>query len=454
MSSLLDRLDKLKTARAELALQLKVIEAESKDVQTEYNLLHNESLPVSVLPYDVLAMIFEAAIYKVECFEITISHVSQRWRDIALRTPLLWAMIRHVCHLRRGRVSTYLERSKAVPIHLFVEIYSENVSHMCDLISIQIRRCRELCIIISDSDKNAARILERLSLQHAPLLKHFRLYFQMDSDGSSSSLVPQQFFAGVAPSLTSMSLDRISLSMYRLPPTPLTALHLDCCNLSSDNDARRLRDMIVTSTSLKQLKLNFLYAWPRWPSEVIIPLPDLHALLIRGNKNQISGLLAALHAPSLQMLHLTRPHSLIHPFGDSLTLNWSTKKFPALHTLHSNNLFHAGVHRVRRIAREFPSVVNVTCPHTPPGLFAALEETQDPIWPHLQTIQLPFPSRDTNTMVAEISQLLNKRIGMGYPIKKVMVQQSLTEEDWQGLRRLAEIEIYVADDWPNPFSGC
>lgn len=460
MSSLLDRLNKLQTARTELVRQLEAIEADSKILQTEYNLLHNESQPVSVLPCDILAMIFKTAKYTAEGSEITMSHVSRYWRYIALGTPLLWAVMRGVRHLR-GRVIAYLERSKAAPIYLFVEIDSNNVSQMCDVIISHIGRCRELNII---SPGYVPGIVECLSSQHAPLLKHFNfsIHFPMGLSGTHTALVPLQIFANGAPSLTSMSLERLSPLICRLPPTPLTALHLDHYQLSSHQDACGFCDMILASTSLRQLELCLKRdSGLRWPSDVVFPLPALHVLLIRAHKTQISALLAAVHAPSLQILQLAVPYSSDDEFEHSSVLSWPAK-FTALHTLVYGHFsspsgmvqgqVDMGVHAMRKVARGFPTITNLTCTRAPLDLFTVLEETQDPSWTNLQTLRL-FPSSDNSyATAAAIRQLLNKRIDMGRPIRKVLVDQTFSSEDMQGLRRLAQIEEYI-DDWPNPFSA-
>lgn len=72
MFSLLERSHKLETVRAELVHQLglEVVDAELNAVRTEYNLLHNETIPMSVLPDDMLAVIFEeATTYTVELYK-------------------------------------------------------------------------------------------------------------------------------------------------------------------------------------------------------------------------------------------------------------------------------------------------------------------------------------------------------------------------------------------------
>ncbi|KAL4075137.1 hypothetical protein V8B97DRAFT_1542325 [Scleroderma yunnanense] len=56
-------------------------------------------------------------------FQILVSHVSRHWRTVALETPSLWTRI-DVSYDDRppyGRVATYLERSKSLPLHIRID---------------------------------------------------------------------------------------------------------------------------------------------------------------------------------------------------------------------------------------------------------------------------------------------------------------------------------------------
>lgn len=448
ISPLLRRLKTLGPLLLDLIPRLKGVRAESLAVQARCNSLHNEMALVSVLPDEIFAMIFEAAKCAKEGFEITISHVTQHWRNVALGTPRLWTVIRYTSR-RHGRFAAYLERSKAVPVYLFLENYMGNTSQICRLIDIHIGRCCELRVT-SHSDPNAVETLLRcLSSQHAPHLKYFSLAF---TTGIPKLVLPQQIFVGGALSLTSVSLDRMSPLICLLPPTSLTALHLDCYHLSSHKDACRLRDMFATITSLRHLELDLLRAQLIWPSDVLIPLSSLHALQIKGHKLQISRLLTAVHAPSLHVLQLEGSYHSSSHFDHPSVVSWPTK-FPALHTLKYGDFLSPsnpgyGGNQMREAARGFPRVAILTCTSRPRDLFSSLQETQDPIWPHLHTLRLS--SSDKNTTAAQILELLTKRIDMGHPIRKVLLHQKFSAEDLQELRRLAQIEMYV-DDWPKLF---
>ncbi|KZP12711.1 hypothetical protein FIBSPDRAFT_152205 [Athelia psychrophila] len=94
--SLSRRLEEISTKRRILVLQLAELDAQGKAVQQE---LHNLDSPISILPSDILAMIFEAgALLEASAefhFGSLASHVSQSWREIALATPRLWNKIEY-----------------------------------------------------------------------------------------------------------------------------------------------------------------------------------------------------------------------------------------------------------------------------------------------------------------------------------------------------------------------
>lgn len=93
-------------------------------------LLKNSQLPVSTLPYEILAEIFflsqlasgHGGQSHALRQEQAISHVSHAWRECALETALLWTRIevqrpkRHDVHM----VASYLKLSKAMAIDIVI----------------------------------------------------------------------------------------------------------------------------------------------------------------------------------------------------------------------------------------------------------------------------------------------------------------------------------------------
>lgn len=126
------QLEGIGSARKKLLRALEKLDAQEIAVHRELN----SNVLISILPDDVLAMIFEAGAVLEQGnqvhFESLVSHVSQHWRSIALATPRLWNKI--YCIKPQGmdddglhpdelvqRVASFLDRSRYFPhgdIHL------------------------------------------------------------------------------------------------------------------------------------------------------------------------------------------------------------------------------------------------------------------------------------------------------------------------------------------------
>ncbi|KZP22387.1 hypothetical protein FIBSPDRAFT_952998 [Athelia psychrophila] len=99
---LLKRLEEFAAARLELLRQLEELDVQARAVQQTHNAIHNADAPTSDLPDEILAMIFEEGIllkdrpsyFYVPChFGVLVSHVSHRWREVALANSRLWTSI-------------------------------------------------------------------------------------------------------------------------------------------------------------------------------------------------------------------------------------------------------------------------------------------------------------------------------------------------------------------------
>ncbi|KZP08103.1 hypothetical protein FIBSPDRAFT_270169 [Athelia psychrophila] len=114
--------------------------------------------PTSNLPNELLAMIFEAdmPIYREEGPVLgallksgkVFSHVSHRWRSIALDTPSLWTEIHYNDQPLRA-CTEYLSRSRKAPLDIYINapcFDRELTSSLLDSLSENIGRCRLLYI--------------------------------------------------------------------------------------------------------------------------------------------------------------------------------------------------------------------------------------------------------------------------------------------------------------------
>ena len=93
---LLSRLEDIAAARCILATQLEELDMRARAVQVEIESLRNLDAPISILPDEVLSMIFEAGGESTpgDCmFGILVSHVTHHWRSITLSNPKVWTDI-------------------------------------------------------------------------------------------------------------------------------------------------------------------------------------------------------------------------------------------------------------------------------------------------------------------------------------------------------------------------
>jgi F-box-like len=88
---------------------------ECNSLNRERNSLKNQISPTSSLPNEILGVIFEGLAFtvspKMPPTEIILSHVSQRFRDIATNTHLLWTQINVSNRTPFDMVNAYLQRS-------------------------------------------------------------------------------------------------------------------------------------------------------------------------------------------------------------------------------------------------------------------------------------------------------------------------------------------------------
>lgn len=91
------------------------------------------------LPNEILCMIFQAVVdesnpayYTPNPWLLRITHVCQRWRDVALHTPALWIYIRidaQPAHCNTAVWELWLARSKRLSIHVSIELRKLSRTH-------------------------------------------------------------------------------------------------------------------------------------------------------------------------------------------------------------------------------------------------------------------------------------------------------------------------------------
>ncbi|KAF9220274.1 hypothetical protein BS17DRAFT_787845 [Gyrodon lividus] len=165
-------------------------------------------------------------------FQIVVSHVCQHWRNVALSTPALWTSL---VVFRKARppyeqVSTLLERSKSLPIDIFIDCelqdhdedfisYDESEPSEADLKFLfallipHVHRWRSMEVEVSSYEHMYTFLtaFSDPSVTPAPQLETFRLCHHEEAEEFASFANPKlskhfTLFSGSAPSLKIVTL--------------------------------------------------------------------------------------------------------------------------------------------------------------------------------------------------------------------------------------------------------
>lgn len=138
---LFKRLEEIAAERDALIVQLEKLDIRAKSTQRELKTLHNLDAPISALPSEILAMVFEAGALLENSdpqphFGTLVSHVVRQWRNTALATPQLWNEIAFQVsssgYARTERPLSFLSRSGVSPIDISVIHFGgDQVSQVC-----------------------------------------------------------------------------------------------------------------------------------------------------------------------------------------------------------------------------------------------------------------------------------------------------------------------------------
>ncbi|KDR79026.1 hypothetical protein GALMADRAFT_1287252 [Galerina marginata CBS 339.88] len=369
------------------------------DVQkAQYSRLVNNAALVYRMPNELLTGIFITCLQSmrpsnrvgVTPFQVSMSHVSHRWREVVLSTPLLWNTIdfrvRPMNHVQRrilSQLHAHLTRSDTCFLDVTLDFHIvDEISPYLNLLAMHSTRWRRLSIVTRYERVDDIRDL--LCDANTPILEHLSLSLGKPQDGSLS---PRKQYPGVLPSIiphTGRSLRFVRLAGLALghlhpPSSSVTTLHLDGWTRNYMTH-EQLRKILDATTSLVNLSLNQLYIHhPRDPLEILQPvnLPNLLCLRIRGSCSPISRLLSLMDTPNLRSLSLQNVDTFdsdVLPSVQSLSLDGC-----AFDDTELGHLF-----------RSFPSVTFLSIDESLPDIYVMLvsDTTTPKPWPHLETISV------------------------------------------------------------------
>lgn len=440
-----ERLEQITYSKNELFRQLAELNMEFTEKQHEQKSLQNSIAPISSLPNELLAHIFNIGHHALPHlrvpFEILVSHVNHHWRKVALGNVTIWARIRrHEFQRRLEPIALYLQRSQQIPIHLVIHIgYEvrdrsdtdesvedesewEDISPFCRMIEPHLPRCCRLAIRSANSAENS-KILRCLISIRTPILWSIDLSLSMDHHHQE----PLRILEGGAPSLTHVFLDGVMM-VNCLAST--TALHLDLEYWPrSQSEYKELSSILSGIPSLAHLE--FMHAL-RWPSDVPMLLPALRMISYRTiNLKHISRLLTTLTAPLLRdmIIYLGRDGTEL---DESVALN-GPFNFPSLQRLSLHIPSGVPSSEIRKFSRAFPYLVDIVfagytnASYHVDQMLAVTEEDRTThggvgLWPNLQTLTISFPRFDYFP-TASIQTFLAHRATMGLPIRTLLLPE-------------------------------
>ncbi|KAH7884538.1 hypothetical protein F5I97DRAFT_1467854 [Phlebopus sp. FC_14] len=264
-----------------------------RSLQSRVAHITNETAPVSRLPSDVLAIVFEetrcllsqwVGVRRPLPIEVQLSHVCARWRQVALSTPSLWTTIRMPILHKEIAIKTYLQRCNECPlsIHLGPQMSDHWLMGVFSSWLIpRIAQFREL-ILDTEDRQELYTVLELLANTAAPRLKRLKITGH-DPVRGQGSLPRVELFKQGAPLLSDIRLSAIPITF---PQSSAATLHFDPLPGPgiplSRNDLLSVITPFASSLTVLHLK-GFVSGLHEEPGSAPIVLPAVEELLVHGN---------------------------------------------------------------------------------------------------------------------------------------------------------------------------
>jgi len=296
--------------------------------------------PIHSLPSELLAHIFEFGSSLDVAFPITVSHVCDAWRDVALHTPSLWRRIilNSNIHYRLDMWRERIHRAKACSLDIELGAFPSywgkklreasfnihTVQWYMHLVLPSLYRWRSLHI----SFPHYGPFLWNAALSaccgagpnvHASLIEELSLVYPANDDTKVFTL-----FGGVAPRLRRLIIDGIRLAWLPSLFSNLTFLDYTHRGPARGNQAFALvLDMLEISGRLRELRISFssygaspLPGHARIHKRVVLPfLVTLHVRVDEPDiPYEVYTLLPHLTLPFLTSLHLLNRHHSSYAF--------------------------------------------------------------------------------------------------------------------------------------------
>jgi hypothetical protein len=440
----------------------------SLNIQPGWQVQEHTNLTSSAysLPTEILEEIFRIARPSIphqrRGYAVILSHVTRRWRNIALCTACLWTDIYIWLGARDACLASYLERSSNHRLDVKVDLnahcgdgFLDDLRHQLQIIISQIARLRSLTVDVARID-HLDYVLQSLHGLHVPCLEALHMRFR----GGSNYSLRRHVLTGGAPVLSSLTFRGISGRSCTLPLAAVTYLHLGVTRPKLDPG--QLRDMLTSMPLLRQLFLavdgvSFWRPGANWPT---IHLPSLISLTIAyttRHPEYNSQLYKQLTTPNLECfaiegLIVEPPVADRHGDINSVILDDAfinlppDVKYPRLRSLAVATCDMDSEIFVY-LCKALPTVNRVSFWHQQRNTTLPLLEDFEDIpllWPDLHHITLlPLTFRNIDAL----RNVVSSRIRSGHPLHSIGHQNGLhddsmlLDEDLEWLREHVKLEV-------------
>ena len=448
----------------------------------QVSLVDEEETTISSLPAELLTLIFIFAqttgdrrrhIPRKAPFEVILTHVSRRWRRVALAIPQLWNRIDIYSPRPMHWARSYFTRSDApgtlLDIHLDFYEWEQTrrnrrsepvldvIQDLVIIILPHLHRIRGLFIICLSEETCITILLGILRYVSAPNLRSLQIKFNQRL--SSRIIRPAGFkiLENGSQQLTFLETGQGDCMPSRSSLRNLTSLHLNNLHGELHLTYSSLVDILTAPDCLVYLSVKGGISMETWPLHSDRPdfhLNHLKAFRIYNEGTMALSLLLSMSAPQLESLWLdtyTSNFGLLL-LSSRVAQGLRRRKFTALRYL---TLWTMNLSLSVELAAIFPAITHLHLPGADSLHFEMLESALLYSWSSLDTLVFTsLKDEDLTKLNAFLSSILLERRRQGRIIEHLLVEPDhlrIIDKGSAHLRRETAVEIVSEDTYQEPW---
>lgn len=406
------------------------------------NAIYNNQ--ATFLPAEVLMMIFEIArslpcprTRKRSRPEVAISHVSQRWRSIALATSFLWTTIHRYSYQEcLSCLAAYITRSATLQLDIHIIIgrsgpRRDDINPFTMMVAPQLFRCRKLSVF-SQSRREFLSCLTFFSTIHAPVLNSLQLHCV----DTLHPKMPIRLFSPGAPALKHLLMMGIDIRYCRPSLDNLDALCLKFPS-SSAYSADRINNVLSHMHRLVHLELTDPELWSNGIPVYFGALRHLKLTFSKYGQRerrveQFRAVIESINAPLLEIVKISGAMchgACSNPFLQSQ----GPPSFPSVQYIILDDCFdHMDISCLQNFTLLFPNLSKLACTANldtsvdfqVEPLIEILMESRSVVWAQLRSLAVDqYVMQEDRLSVALMKKIYLARRDMDSPITKLQVPE-------------------------------